>query len=78
MKPKFTFLPKRRQKSNLIKKLNVKLNKMKEKISNLTLEQAFSNLEGEDLINSAFVLKEVFKLNSQELYDKGKALGYFV
>ena len=78
MKPKFTFLPKRRQKSNLIKKLNVKLNKMKEKISNLTLEQAFFNLEGEDLINSAFVLKEVFKLNSQELYDKGKALGYFV
>ena len=78
MKPKFDFLPKRRQKSNLIKKLNVKLNKMKEKISNLTLEQAFSNLEGEDLINSAFVLKEVFKLNSQELYDKGKALGYFV
>ena len=77
MKRKFDFLPKRR-KSTLVKDLEKKLNKMKEKISNLTLEQAFSNLEGEDLINSAFVLKEVFKLNSQELYDKGKALGYFV
>lgn len=77
MKPKFDFLPKKHRKNKLVKNLEKKLNKMKEKIVKLTLEQAFLALEGQDLIESAHVLKESFSLTSQQLYDEGRKFGYF-